>query len=71
MNLFLKSRKIIADRYSNELKDIKELFKTFEGGNGKGKFFNPYAIEKRGIEQKNNSNQQNPSNVNNNEEDDA
>ena len=32
---------------------------------------NPYAIEKRGIEQKNNSNQQNPSNVNNNEEDDA
>ena len=54
-----------------EPKDIKELFKTFEGGNGKGKFFNPYAIEKRGIEQKNNSNQQNPSNVNNNEEDDA
>ena len=26
MNLFLKIKKIIADRYSNELKDIKELF---------------------------------------------
>jgi hypothetical protein len=55
-----------------EPKDIKELFKTFEGGNGKGKFFNPYAIEKRGIEQKNdNSNNQQENIGNVNEEEDA
>ena len=29
-------------------RNIKELFKTFEGG--EGKFFNPYALENRQIE---------------------
>ena len=31
-------------------RNIKELYKTFEGGKGKGKFFNPYALENRQIE---------------------
>ena len=49
-----------------EPKDIKELFKTFEGGNGgKGKFFNPYGTGEKGLEQKNNNpnDQQNVSNI--------
>ena len=49
-----------------EPKDIKELFKNFEGGNsGKGKFFNPYGIGEKGLEQKNNNpnDQQNVSNI--------
>ena len=31
-------------------RNIKELYRTFEGGKGKGKFFNPYALENRQIE---------------------
>ena len=49
-----------------EPKDIKELFKNFEGGNsGKGKFFNPYGTGEKGLEQKNNNpnDQQNVSNI--------
>ena len=49
-----------------EPKDIKELFKNFEGGNsGKGKFFNSYGTGEKGLEQKNNNSndQQNVSNV--------
>ena len=49
-----------------EPKDIKELFKNFEGGNsGKGKFFNPYGTGENGLEQKNNNpnDQQNVSNI--------
>ncbi|MGA1227664.1 MAG: hypothetical protein ACO3VF_10645, partial [Tamlana sp.] len=37
--------KLLEFNQRNNNKDIRELFKTLDGENGKGRFFNPYALD--------------------------